>query len=130
VSYDHRPSCAFRSACVVVHHVCCSFEYVINNGWVGTGMSHLCMYVCVSYVNVVFQFLWWWCWFTLSMSILESLSTDRQTERHKERECVCECVCMIEALIVCVAEDVLSLQHTNSLPLCGIMISFIIWMRF
>jgi hypothetical protein len=94
VSYDHRPSCAFRSACVVVHHVCCSFEYVINNGWVGTGMSHLCMYVCVSYVNVVFQFLWWWCWFTLSMSILESLSTDRQTDRQtqRERECVCVCV--------------------------------------
>jgi hypothetical protein len=50
VSYDHRPSCAF-SFClwchVFVHHVCCSFEYVINNGWVGTGMSHLCVYVCV-----------------------------------------------------------------------------------
>jgi hypothetical protein len=92
------------------------------------------MYVCVcaSYVNVVFQLLWWCCWFTLFMSILESLSTERDTERqrHRETESVCVCVCMIEALIVCVAEDILSLQHTNSLPLCGIMISFMIWMRF
>jgi len=37
---------------------------------------------------------------------------------------------VIEALIVCVAEDILSPQHTNSLPLCGIMISFMIWTRF
>lgn len=47
-----------------------------------------------------------------------------QTHTHTHR------VCMIEALIVCVAEDILSLQHTHSLPLCGIMISFMIWMRF
>jgi hypothetical protein len=50
VSYDNRPSCAFLLCLwchAVVHHVCCSFEYVINNGWAGTGMLHLCMYVCV-----------------------------------------------------------------------------------
>ncbi len=50
VSYHHRPSCAFLFCLwchVVVHHVCCSFEYIINYGWVGTGISHLYMYVCV-----------------------------------------------------------------------------------
>jgi len=54
----------------------------------------------------------------------------RERHRDRDRDRVCVCICMIEALIVCVAEDILSLQHTNSLPLCGIMISFMIWMRF
>jgi hypothetical protein len=94
VSYDHRPSCAFLFCLwchVVVHHVCCSFEYVINNGWVGGHWYVTLMYVCVcaSYVNVVFQLLWWCCWSTPSMSILESLSTERDTETETETECVC-----------------------------------------